>query len=101
MATTKKTSVTPSLLPMDFKTFAKNPVVATLFIVLGAIGYLYIDVRSTFKEQAVSQGARIEKIESRLDLVQDALRRSDSVKAVTSTQLSTLREMGAIKSTVK
>ena len=43
MATSKKTSITPSLLPMDFKTFAKNPVVATLFIVLGAIGYLYID----------------------------------------------------------
>jgi hypothetical protein len=36
-----------------------------------------------------------------LDIVQDALRRSDSVKAVTSTQLSTLREMGAIKSTIK
>jgi hypothetical protein len=49
----------------------------------------------------VSQGFRIEKIEGRLDIVQDALWRSDSVKAVTSTQLSTLREMGAIKSTIK
>jgi hypothetical protein len=40
---------------MDFKTFAKNPIVATLFLVLIAISYLYIDVRSTFKEQISSQ----------------------------------------------
>lgn len=97
MATSKKVSVSASPLPISFKEFAKNPIVGTLFIVLGAIGYLYVDVRSTFKEQAASQNVRIEKIEGRLDLVQEALRRSDSAKAVTTTQLQTLHELGAIK----
>jgi hypothetical protein len=98
MATSKKVNVSANPLPISFKEFSRNPIVGTLFIVLGAIGYLYIDVRSTFKEQAASQNVRIEKIEGRLDLVQEALRRSDSAKAVTTTQLQTLHELGAIKS---
>ena len=98
MATSKKVNFSANPLPISFKEFSRNPIVGTLFIVLGAIGYLYIDVRSTFKEQAASQNVRIEKIEGRLDLVQEALRRSDSAKAVTTTQLQTLHELGAIKS---
>jgi archaellum component FlaF (FlaF/FlaG flagellin family) len=82
----------------SFKEFSKNPVVGTLFVVLVAIGYLYVDVRSTFQSQAKSQDFRIEKIENRLDLVQEALRRSDSAKAVSTTQLKTLQDLGAIKS---
>jgi hypothetical protein len=65
--------------------------------VLIAISYLYIDVRTTFKEQATSQNVRIEKVETRLDKVQEALRVSDSTKAVTTTQLQTLQQLGAIK----
>ena len=72
-------------------------VVGTLFLVLIAISYLYIDVRTTFKEQATSQNVRIEKVEIRLDKVQEALRVSDSTKAVTTTQLQTLQQLGAIK----
>jgi hypothetical protein len=98
MATSKKVSLGANPLPISFKDFAKNPVVGTLFIVLIAIGYLYVDVKTTFKDQAKSQDVRIEKIEGRLDLVQEALRRSDSAKAVTTTQLKTLQELGAIKS---
>jgi hypothetical protein len=82
----------------SFKEFSKNPIVGTLFVVLVAIGYLYVDVRSTFQSQAKSQDFRIEKIENRLDLVQEALRRSDSAKAVSTTQLKTLQDLGAIKS---
>jgi hypothetical protein len=71
--------------------------VGTLFLVLIAISYLYIDVRTTFKEQATSQNVRIDKVEGRLDRVQEALRVSDSTKAVTTTQLQTLQQLGAIK----
>jgi hypothetical protein len=84
-------------LPMTFKEFAKNPIVATLFLVLGGIGALYIDVRSTFQSQAKAQDSRIEKLEHRVDVVGDALRKSDSLSAVSTTKLSTLRELGAIK----
>jgi hypothetical protein len=71
--------------------------VGTLFLVLIAISYLYIDVRTTFKEQATSQNVRIDKVETRLDRVQESLRISDSAKAVTTTQLQTLQQLGAIK----
>jgi hypothetical protein len=98
MAASKKVDVSANPLPISFKDFSKNPIVGTLFIVLIAIGYLYVDVKTTFKDQAKSQDVRIEKIEGRLDLVQDALRRSDSAKAVSTTQLKTLQELGAIKS---
>jgi hypothetical protein len=85
-------------LPMDFKTFAKNPIVATLFIVLVGISALYVDVRSTFQNQAKGQDLRIEKLEHRVDIVSDALRKSDSISAVSSTKLYTLEQLGAIKS---
>ena len=98
MATSKKVDVSANPLPISFKDFSKNPIVGTLFIVLIDIVYLYLDVKSTFKDQAKSQDVRIEKVENRLDLVQEALRRSDSAKAVSTTQLKTLQELGAIKS---
>ena len=105
MATSKKTiaekvtnTATENLkLPVTFKEFSKNPVVATLFIVLLAIGGLYVDIRSTFQNQAKSQDARIEKVEGRLDVVQSALRRSDSLNAVSTTKLSTLQQLGKIQ----
>jgi hypothetical protein len=105
MATSKKSiaekvtdSATENLkLPVTFKEFSKNPVVATLFIVLLAIGGLYVDIRGTFQNNAKSQDFRIEKIESRLDVVQEALRRSDSLNAVSNTKLSTLEQLGKIQ----
>lgn len=96
----KKPSISANPLPISFKDFAKNPVVGTLFLVLIAISYLYVDVRTTFKDNAKAQDVRIEKVEGRLDAVQEALRRSDSTKAVTTTQLKTLQELGAIKKSV-
>jgi fumarate reductase subunit C len=95
--TVKKPGLSANPLPISFKDFAKNPIVGTLFLVLIAISYLYVDVRTTFKEQATSQNVRIDKVETRLDKVQEALRVSDSTKAVTTTQLQTLQQLGAIK----
>jgi len=97
MAPKKDLNISANPLPISFKDFAKNPIVGTLFLVLIAISYLYVDIRTTFKEQATSQNVRIEKVEGRLDRVQEALRVSDSAKAVTTTQLQTLQQLGAIK----
>lgn len=36
---------------VSFKEFAKNPFVAILFMCLMAIGYLYIDNKTTLKDQ--------------------------------------------------
>jgi hypothetical protein len=77
--------------------FASNPVVGTLFVVLVAIGYLYVDVRSTFQGQAKNQDVKIEKLETRLDVVTNALRKCDSSLAAASTKLSTLEQLGKIQ----
>jgi hypothetical protein len=71
--------------------------VGTLFVVLVAIGYLYVDVRSTFQGQAKNQDVKIEKLETRLDVVTNALRRCDSSLAAASTKLSTLEQLGKIQ----
>lgn len=96
MATSKKVSIGANPLPISFKDFAKSPIAGTLFVVLIGISYLYVDIRNTFKDQATSQNVRIEKIEGRLDLVQEALRRSDSAKAVTTTQLKVFSDLKMI-----
>jgi hypothetical protein len=84
-------------MPVTFKEFSKNPIVGTLFIVLIAIGYLYVDIRSTFQGSIQKNDVRIEKLESRVDLVQQELRRSDSLNAVSNTKLSTLEQLGKIE----
>jgi hypothetical protein len=71
--------------------------VGTLFVVLVAIGYLYVDVRSTFQGQAKNQDVKIEKLETRLDVVTNALRKCDSSLAAASTKLSTLEQLGKIQ----
>jgi hypothetical protein len=83
-------------LPVSYKEFVKQPIVATLFIVLCGISALYVDVRSTFQDQAKAQNVRIEKVENRLDLVQNALRRSDSLSAVSTTKLQVLTDLKMI-----
>jgi hypothetical protein len=82
---------------MDFKTFAKNPIVATLFLVLIAISYLYIDVKSTFKEQIVSQNLKVEKLESKVEVMQFTLRKTDSSLSAATSKLSTLEQLGKIQ----
>jgi hypothetical protein len=83
-------------LPVSYKEFVKQPIVATLFIVLCGISALYVDVRSTFQDQAKAQNLRIEKVEGRLDLVQNALRKSDSLSAVSTTKLQVLTDLKMI-----
>lgn len=83
---------------MDFKTFSKNPIVATLFLVLIAVSYLYIDVRSTFKEQISSQNEKVLRLEEKVDIMQTVLRRTDSSLAAATSKLSTLEQLGKIQS---
>ena len=83
-------------LPVSYKEFVKQPIVATLFIVLCGISALYVDIRSTFQDQAKAQNVRIEKVENRLDLVQNALRKSDSLSAVSTTKLQVLTDLKMI-----
>ena len=84
-------------LPIDLKTFAKNPVVATLFFALTGISALYLDVKSTFKEQITAQGAKMEKLDHRVEVMQIALRKCDSSLSAATAKLSTLEQLGKIQ----
>ena len=87
MAEKKGVNVSANPLPISFKDFVKHPKEAIAFLAIVAMGYLYVDIRSTFKENAEKSDRRVDKVEQRLDLVQETLRRSDSIKAVNATQL--------------
>lgn len=94
----KEVNVSANPLPVSFKDFVKHPKEAIAFIAIAGILGLYVDIRSTFQTNADKQDRRVDKVETRLDVVQDALRRSDSSGAVTSSQLKMLNDLGAIKS---
>lgn len=83
---------------IDFKTFAKNPIVGTLFLVLIAISYLYIDIKSTFKDQIVTQNVKVEKLETKVEVMQYTLKKTDSSLAAATAKLSTLEQLGKIQS---
>lgn len=82
---------------MDFKSFAKNPIVGTMFLVIIGISALYIDIRSTFHEQIDNQGAKIEKLEAKMDEMGQSLIKCESAMSGASAKLSTLESLGKIE----
>ena len=91
-------------LPIDFKDFAKDPVKGVLFIVLLAVGYLYFDNKSSYKEQTedikkqyTTCGEKVENLEKKLDEKTEKLRRADSVMSVAVARLEVLNEINKIK----
>ena len=83
--------------PISFKEFSKNPVVGTMFIVLIAIGYLYVDIRGVFQEQSVKQEQRIEKLETKVEVLSDLLRVTDSALSSANMKIITLESLGEIR----
>ena len=47
-------------LPISFEQFKSNPIAAVAFTMLLTVGYLYIDLRATDKEQIEKATAKIE-----------------------------------------
>lgn len=83
--------------PISFKEFSKDPVKGLLFIVLIAIGYLYVDIKLSNKEIQTKQDAKIESLESKVNILVDQLRKSDSTSAALASKISVLQELGKIK----
>jgi hypothetical protein len=80
-------------MPINFEQFSKDPVKGLLFIVLVAIGYLYVDGKMNYQSQIEKHEAKIEVLESKTELLYSALKRSDSALAVTVTKLEILTQM--------
>jgi hypothetical protein len=83
--------------PISFKEFSKDPVKGLLFIVLVAIGYLYVDIKMSNNAVVAKQDAKIVVLETKVDLLSNQLRRSDSALAGAVSKITLLQELGKIK----
>jgi len=83
--------------PISFKEFAKEPVKGLMFICIIAVGYLYVDIKMTNTSTQKVQNEKIEKLESKVDDLTTALRKSDSTLAAAASKIAVLQELGKIK----
>lgn len=98
----KKSSAVESVVgtikpPISFKEFSKDPVKGLLFIVLIAIGYLYVDIKMSNKDIQNKQDVKIEVLETKVQTISEQLRKSDSALSATMSKISVLQELGKIK----
>lgn len=91
-------------LPIGFKEFVKNPVVAVLYICLLAIGGLYVDLRHethlSNKEktkQIADMQTTISHLTVSVDLLKIQLTRADSTVADMGATLRVLKQLGKIQ----
>ena len=68
-----------------------------LFLVIIAIGYLYIDGKINYTSQIEKQGLKIDALELKMDNATMNLKRSDSLLSASLAKLTTLQELGKIK----
>lgn len=83
--------------PISFKEFSKDPVKGLLFIVIIAVGYLYVDGKMNYTGQIESQGKKIEILETKVDVLSNQLRRSDSALSAAVSKITVLQDLGKIK----
>ena len=93
----KEVKVSTNPLPISFKEFAKEPVKGLMFICLVAVGYLYVDGKVNYSGQIEKQGQKIEVLETKLDVLTNQLRKSDSALSSAVSKITTLQELGKIK----
>ncbi len=94
---TEKKEIKANPLPISFSEFAKEPVKGMLFIVVIAIGYLYVDGKINYTSQIEKQGQKIDALELKIDNATLNLKRSDSLLSASLAKLTTLQELGKIK----
>jgi hypothetical protein len=80
-------------MPITFEQFSKDPVKGLLFIVIMAIGYLYVDGKMNYQRQIEKHETKIVLLEDKIDLLTSSLKRSDSALAVAVTKLEILTQM--------
>jgi hypothetical protein len=85
--------VKPNALPISFSEFRKNPVAAVAFCMLLAVSYLYVDLRSGYKEQIDKSNQKIDALDIKIDKLTYALKRSDSCLASAMTEIRIMQTM--------
>ena len=64
--------------PISFEQFSKDPVKGLLFIVIVAIGYLYVDIRMNYSGQVAKCDDNVIVLNEKVDRLTDHVRKSDS-----------------------
>jgi hypothetical protein len=65
-------------LPINFEQFSKDPVKGLLFIVIIAIGYLYIDIKMNYSDQIEKSDTHNIQLNEKVERLTEHVRRSDS-----------------------
>jgi hypothetical protein len=85
--------IKPNALPVSFSEFKKNPIAAVAFCMLLGVSYLYMDLRSGYKEQIEKANQKIEALDVKIDKLTYALKKSDSCLAATMTEIRIMQTM--------
>ena len=64
--------------PITFEQFSKDPVKGLLFIVIVAIGYLYIDIKMNYSGQVSKCDEEVVMLNQKVDQLTEHIRKSDS-----------------------
>ncbi len=102
MVAKKKTTVGEAVAgnikpPISFKEFAKEPVKGLMFICIIAVGYLYVDIKMSNTATQKQLNEKITVLETKVDQLTNALRRSDSTLSAAASKIAVLQELGKIK----
>jgi hypothetical protein len=91
MSAIKKPTANP--LPISFEQFRKNPVAGVAFLALVGVSYLYYDVKSSYTEQLENSNKKIDALDTKIDKLAYALKKSDSALASAITELRIINTM--------
>jgi len=84
-------------LPVSFEQFAKDPLKAIMFLVVCAVGYLYVDNKMNLTSQIEKCDKNVEQVYKKVDILEDRLRKSDSTLARAGAKLEMLSEIKGLK----
>ena len=84
-------------MPINFKEFSKDPVKGLLFLVIMAVGYLYVDNKMNYTSQIEKCGVNVEQLNKKVDLLDERLKKSDSTLARAAAKLEMLDQIKGLK----
>lgn len=76
--------------PISFTQFAKDPVKGLLFMVILAVGYLYVDNRTNYTSQIEKCEKNVTELQVKVDKLENRSRRSDSIMAMATARLEAI-----------
>jgi flagellar biosynthesis chaperone FliJ len=82
---------------LTFKEFVKNPLSAIMFLMIIAIGYLYVDSKLNYNRQIEELKITVNEQGIKIERLTEQLRKSDSTLSAATSKLQVLQELGKIK----